>query len=88
MLRRMSVAGRLVGIGAGDADPEVLALDLDLGEILLVEQFGDGPDQVLIRLAMPWSFLSVSRARRVDRYQFFGQSTAGRAYTRWRRSRK
>ncbi len=28
--------------GAGDADAQIFALDLDLGEVLLVEQLGDG----------------------------------------------
>ena len=54
-LRSHGLLDAVVGEGAGDADAEVFALDLDLGEVLLVEQLGDGADQVLIRLAMPWS---------------------------------
>ena len=39
-------AGR--GVGASDADAQILAFDLDLGQILFVEEFGDGTDQGLI----------------------------------------
>src|SRR5690606_3243633 len=47
---RRSVGQAFIGIRAGDPDPEILLLDLYLHEIFLVQQLGDGLDQVLIHL--------------------------------------
>ncbi len=58
--RNLHVLDGVMAIREGDADAHVLALDLDLGQVLLVEQLGDGLDQVPDRTVQtPWSMLSL-----------------------------
>ena len=70
-------------MGARDAHAEIVAFDLDLGEILFVQQFRDGADQVLIHIEGFAHMFTVSSGQSVCQSSLGkcrdGQSITGRA---------